>query len=1074
MEIVFISSDPELKHFTKQNALITGDSDTGKIRLVIEDSIIKFNKNILTKNFHFFQEKIHKEKNNKNECLNILNHIELFAKEDLEFLKNKFFYFINFLFSNINNEKIPRQNFKMKINEIIKFIEICIILEPKNLIIKKIKKIIFLNPKIKTAIEANSNKPDGKYIKDKFDFLKQKLLKLKYFCKSNPINKLEKADLRGFGLNASHISGISAKSHDHKSSLSNSSFNLNNCVNSGNNENLDFNKSEGKFCSLIAANQNECFFPKYKNSIFFRYSFNLIRHLYDLPLALHLKNKSAINNSNNNTNLNDSNNNFNLNNINLNTNTKKVSSYNSISNEKLKTLSSYNEPILEKRKVFHGQISYNKQQNEGGGGNTSGYLFGNSILEEETRNHFALKNKGFFAFVDSLFNNKNSLFAYWFKSGNKNKQESILRVIYGKKTKIGLLPNKNYIRNLSSLSSISEEFNSQFVLASNKNNINNNFIPKSNVIEKSKKPTKSIIKKSLENILLKEFTESNKELSRFFLNKNLQNFDLRCEKAILLQKHFRRYLAYKNYLLKIKNYLKYRLISSIEKIQAFYRSFIWRKKIKYKLLLEEILRSRLYGSIRIFFALRKFQNVKKFKQNFLILQIIQIRELACITIQTNFRGFSWRKFIKDFLCKENYFYKITYPFKAQRVQLKLYIPRPIDEKIVSFEIFSDEKILNFEFCNFRKIHVLYVDTSVIKPGKYRALMLVDGISTCDGRYPHVEFSDGFYYNIIDIKDNKNEEKKLHAQKNAKEKKQYYMNKYGFNSEKEKEAICFKKNLNDKNEFDLKNKNKIGLNNKSKNNFYSPLNKSKQAIGNIGNINIVTDYNSMNNLAAMWLNNFDSANNNKNYYINKENVFSAQGPEFSQFPSFISGANINSNLCNNYNNNPYAFTDSNNILNTEEQLETRNTWENQSYNSSKANSQISNNSNTDSKKYFRSKSNSSHNELINPYIPNDQKNNNINFNNFLNNEKEKNNFGNLNLNANRNIKKENIRQDSYNTFNSNLSNNEEYYFNKWIFNYNELKRNLLPNNYNTKTVSYMEKLRDCLREEPENFNEETSN
>lgn len=1119
MDVIFTSSDLELKHFAKQNALFIKNQSTDKIRLVIEDQLIKFNKNLLTKNFHFFDGKIQKEKNNKNQCFNILYYLdqELFSNEDIEFLKNKFFHFVNFLFSNFNGKenKNSELNFRMKIKEIIKFIEICIVFEPKNSIIDKIHKIIYCNAKVKTAIEAYSNKPGGEFIKDKLDFLMQKLQSLKNFSKSNPINKLEKANLKGFGLNASYLSDFSAKSLSKKSSLSNCNLNLNNSINSANNASLKLKRSESKFSNLLnfAGNfnnvnpkkPNELFLPKYKNSIFFRYSFNLIRHLYDLPLALNLNNKEFTENPSNkhnkNLNITDNNGNNNYHNSNNRHNNpflnkisgndsnnnnssklKKVNSFSSITNEKLKTLSSYNQPILDKNAILHGQVNYNKHQNEGGGSFNKEYLFQNSSLEEETRNYFTRKNKGFYAFVDSLFNNKNFLFAYLFnnKSIDTNYQpQFLINKLYEKRNKIGLIPNKNYLRNVSSLPSISDEYSSHIILANksnndlnNLNNLNNNnnknyekdFTHKSNLLKNSfRKQEKSHIKKSLENILVKEFTESNKELSRFFLNKKLQNFDLRCEKAILIQKHFRRYLSYKNYLLKIKDYLKFRLVSSIEKIQAFYRSFILRKKIKFKLLLEEILRTRIYASKHIFFALRKFQSKKKFKQNYLILQIIQIRTFACTKIQTKFRSFTLRKFMKDFLYKENNFYKITYPFKANKVQLKLYIPRPIDDKRSSFEIFSDEKIFNFEFCNFRKIHVLYIDTNLIKPGKYRALMLVDGISTCDGRYPHVEFSDGFYYNIIDVKESKNEEKKKRAKKNPNEKNQYFMNKYGFNYKKDNNGI-----LNSE-----KNNN---INNKAFNNkFYSPPNHSNQATGNYNNL---CNYNSMNNIAAIKLDNLCSLNSKINLPAEKnENGFFDQNPDYSQFPNFISGANINSNIYNynndNQNNYPYAFTDSNNNLNTggsyrEEQLETRNTWANQSHNSSNKDSQKSNNSNTESKKYFRSKSNISNNNLNN-------NNNDLNYFNNINNKHLSNNF-NLNQikNDEINLYPKNLRQESFNTFNSNVTNNEECYFNELIYNYNELRRNLLPNGYYTKTISYMEKLQDCIKNESENYVEDSSN
>jgi len=46
--------------------------------------------------------------------------------------------------------------------------------------------------------------------------------------------------------------------------------------------------------------------------------------------------------------------------------------------------------------------------------------------------------------------------------------------------------------------------------------------------------------------------------------------------------------------------------------------------------------------------------------------------------------------------------------------------------------------------------ILYLPSEVIKPGRYKAQLEVDGSRTCDGRYPHFESRDGQFYNMIDI------------------------------------------------------------------------------------------------------------------------------------------------------------------------------------------------------------------------------------------------------------------------------------------------------------------------------------
>jgi hypothetical protein len=51
-------------------------------------------------------------------------------------------------------------------------------------------------------------------------------------------------------------------------------------------------------------------------------------------------------------------------------------------------------------------------------------------------------------------------------------------------------------------------------------------------------------------------------------------------------------------------------------------------------------------------------------------------------------------------------------------------------------------------CPLRKIFILYIPFENLTPGKYRCQLLVDGILTCDGRFPFVECNKGKFYNII--------------------------------------------------------------------------------------------------------------------------------------------------------------------------------------------------------------------------------------------------------------------------------------------------------------------------------------
>ena len=128
----------------------------------------------------------------------------------------------------------------------------------------------------------------------------------------------------------------------------------------------------------------------------------------------------------------------------------------------------------------------------------------------------------------------------------------------------------------------------------------------------------------------------------------------------------------------------------------------------------------------------------------LILKIISDRLKSIKTIQNRFKAFQYRSKILIILQKEKNNIKFTYPFKANKVKLLLFIS-PIKKNDVTII-----KKFDFEFCKIQEMLILYLNTSLISPGKYKAQIEVDGLRTCDGRYPHFEFLDGLYYNVIDI------------------------------------------------------------------------------------------------------------------------------------------------------------------------------------------------------------------------------------------------------------------------------------------------------------------------------------
>ena len=60
------------------------------------------------------------------------------------------------------------------------------------------------------------------------------------------------------------------------------------------------------------------------------------------------------------------------------------------------------------------------------------------------------------------------------------------------------------------------------------------------------------------------------------------------------------------------------------------------------------------------------------------------------------------------------------------------------------------RLYDFEFCSVRKIFILKINQSDIKPGKYFCQFIVDNYISSDERYDLVEGKDGHYYNIIEF------------------------------------------------------------------------------------------------------------------------------------------------------------------------------------------------------------------------------------------------------------------------------------------------------------------------------------
>ena len=322
---------------------------------------------------------------------------------------------------------------------------------------------------------------------------------------------------------------------------------------------------------------------------------------------------------------------------------------------------------------------------------------------------------------------------------------------------------------------------------------------------------KSIFKKLRKNVI--NFNNRNTKKNFYFsrmnnieskkLNLNLTN------KIILLQKHIRGFLTKKIINSSINNEISRNIITSILIIQRAIRKFLFRKKYFDNYIIKIINKERNIKCNKIIQLFRSYYYRNSFLKNLLIKKIVITRHLSAELIQSTFKSHILRKKILPILKKEKKSFLLIYPFKAQSVQIKIFI-NGINN--------NNYKIYDYSICPIRKCFVTYINKKEIKPGKYICQMLVDKIIALDKRYKSVK-KDNNLYNLIPIGNNKS--KKLKQLKNGineipedKDKKikkeidNFYF--YYYNNEEEKEIdndISFSNNSNK----EIQNNNKNYLN-----------------------------------------------------------------------------------------------------------------------------------------------------------------------------------------------------------------------------------------------------------------------
>ena len=288
----------------------------------------------------------------------------------------------------------------------------------------------------------------------------------------------------------------------------------------------------------------------------------------------------------------------------------------------------------------------------------------------------------------------------------------------------------------------------------------------------------------------------------------------RNEKIILIQKHIRGFLSKKIIDEEVNKIIAKRIINKILIIQKTVKNFLTRKKSLDKLIVNVIHNERISKSNKIadIFSLYHYRNL--YKKNLIIKKILKIRNDSVLLIQNKFRLFIFTKKVKEIIKKEKKSYVLTYPYKAETVQIKIYMN-------------MSYKLYNYFICPIRKYFVLYIDKGSIDAGEYLCHMIVNNNVILDKRYKYIVDKNNILYNLIyigqqpllPIKDNFKNDKK---DKDIKKKKQ---NNNDIIDDNDFYFYCYNDNSHSTNSLSTKSdhdKNRI----KEENNSYKISNQNK--------------------------------------------------------------------------------------------------------------------------------------------------------------------------------------------------------------------------------------------------------
>ena len=297
--------------------------------------------------------------------------------------------------------------------------------------------------------------------------------------------------------------------------------------------------------------------------------------------------------------------------------------------------------------------------------------------------------------------------------------------------------NEEYLNNLkNNVEKKYENFTQSLTKYKNKQNLNKN----------NKEYKEKIL--SFSKILTQKY---NKTFNRYIKQNKRFSFLDKVKKSIKIQSVFRSYIFRIKFFKSMIEKLKNQCIKSIIKIQSFIRQKLSLKHAKIEMINYIILKNYKEKEKKLENVFNTFYNIVKFKDYFLTYDLIKRRYESAKKIQSIFRGNQIYKKVQNIIKKMKKLYTITYPFYAHEVEIRIHVL--MNNLIIGKfgELKFSIRTYKFEYNPILKLFILFIEPSELESGKYRCQLIVDNIITCDGRYPHIEFSDGKLYNLINFK-----------------------------------------------------------------------------------------------------------------------------------------------------------------------------------------------------------------------------------------------------------------------------------------------------------------------------------